>query len=298
MSQEPLAFAEQLPHYQIRLVYVGVIYVLYKMGVGIILATYLAPGIAVCIGMLFLMLSCHRALPKIFVFFMPFFAMAFGGLNLARCSTPDAFVFCAMMAAFYFLLAKRRTLLLLTLSLMIAIRTDLILLAIPFHVFLFLSERGSKWPVLFSLLATIAIYFAINEYWACPGWSTIFYVGLIRLLPYPISHPPTLTIFDYFRVLIRQSFGLFLNQAFLFYLTMFALFLYFARYRAARNPWLSLMSSPVSNWAILTAAYVAVHFLIYPSMENRFFTGCYTAGSFALMFMIMNRVSSKNSDSN
>jgi hypothetical protein len=65
------------------------IYLLYKTGVDIILATHLISGLAVVVAIAFLYLMSVSFLSKPFIYTSPPLAVIFGILDLARYSTPD-----------------------------------------------------------------------------------------------------------------------------------------------------------------------------------------------------------------
>jgi hypothetical protein len=297
ISTDPSAFKEQLPFYQIRPVYTGMIYLLYKIGVNIVLATHLISGFAVVVAIAFLYLMSVSFLPKPFIYAIPPLAVIFGVLNLARYSTPDGLAFLAVIVSVYLYLKARFNLLLILLPIVVGIRTDFILFVIPLLFFIFALNKCNVWKTALSTFMSVAIYFGVGAYWGYPGWSTTFYFTLIQILTHPISMPPKLTVKDYFHILFIQSRILILyNEVFILYMIIAAYSLFLIKINAkTKSVLITFKSSPSAVLAVVCLFFVVSHFLTFPVAWIRFFSAPYLIGAFSLLSMVTDYLKSSQS---
>lgn len=286
IATAPSAFREQLPFFQIRPVYTGIIFLLYKTGVNIVFATHLISGLAVVIAVVFLYLMSVSFLARLFIYALPPLAIIFGVLDIARYSTPDGLGFLAVIISVYLYLKKRTSLLLILLPTMLGIRTDLILFTIPLLVAISVFEKINRWHAALSLFASVAIYMGIGTYASNPGWSTIFYFTLVQNLTHPISMPPTLTVQEYFYALFNGTKDLVNNKSFLLYILLAVYSLYLIKVRAKTTSVVIALISPSALIAVICLIYVGSHYLAFPVVWDRFFSGPYIIGAFSLLFMI------------
>jgi len=293
ISSDPSAFEEQLPFYQIRTVYTGMIYLLYKTGVDIVAAPHLISGFAVAAAIVFLYYMSITYLSKLLVYAIPLLAVIFGVLDLSRLSTPDGLAFLAVMASVYLYLNAHIGLLLILLPIMVGIRIDLILFVIPLLFVIFVLNKCSAWKTALSTIMTIAIFLGVVSYWNYPGWSTNFYFVFVQQLSHPISMPPTLTVQDYIYSLFRGVVGLISNKAFVLYMILAAYSLYEIKNIVKRTSVVSAIKfSPSAVLASVCLFYVASHFLAYPVAHDRYFSAPYLIGTFSFLCMLSERFKS------
>ena len=288
ISTDPSALSEQLPFYQIRPVYTGAIYLLYKSGLNIVFATHFVSGVAIGAASVFLYLMSVRCLANQLVYAVPLLAITFGIWDLATYSTPDGLAYLAIVASTYLYITKRTSALQLMLPIMIGIRTDLILFVIPLLGFLFISEASTRWKTALSAVVSITIYVCIGIYWKNPGWSTIFYFTLVNFLTHPISEPPVLTAKHYLGALLNGVKSLFYNRTFVLYALVATYSLYIVKTQVKRPPPFSMFISTPAALAVVSVSFVASHFLAFPVAWDRFFSGPYLIGAFSLLMMISN----------
>jgi len=290
ISTDSSAFKEQLPFYQIRPLYTGLIYLFYKTGVNIVFATHMVSGVAVVVAVAFLYLMSVSFLAKPLIYTVPPLALIFGIVDLARFSTPDGLVFLAVILSAYLYLKQRIALLLIFLPIMLGIRTDLILFTIPFVCFVFLFERSSRWKAAQSIFVSVAIYIGIGAYWENPGWSTIFYCTLVQPLTHPISMPPTLTTQHYFYALfdgIKNSLN---NKSLVLYVLAAAYSLYLIKTHAKTTSFVIALKSPSAVLTVVCLLFLVSHFLAFPVAWNRFFSAPYLVGAFSCLVMMTNHL--------
>jgi len=272
------AFAEQLPYYQIRPLYVGLIYLLYKAGVDIEFATHLVSGIAVALALLVLYLTAIPRLHIALVCLLPPLAWLFGVFDLARFSTPDGLAFFAVMLIACWFAQRRIGWLCVALPLALCVRTDLILFTGPLLLALFVTERKYRFWIALSGAASLGTYVGILTHYHHPGWATLFYFNVIERWIYPLSNPPKLTLQDYFTALANGTLALFVDKVFLAYVALIAIAACWLRKSA-------LTAAPV---ILLLAAWIHIvgRFLALPFMWDRFFPAPYMISALALFWLI------------
>lgn len=278
VSTNSAAFAEQLPYYQIRPLYVGLIYLFYKAGVDIEFATHLISGIGVALALLVLYLTAIPRLPIVLACLLPPLAWMFGGFDLARLSTPDGLAFFAVMLIAYWFAQRRIGWLCVTLPIALCVRTDLILFTAPLLLALFATEPKHRRWIALSGATSVLVYMGILTHYHHPGWATLFYFNVIERWIYPLSNPPTLTLHDYFTALADGTLALLGDKIFLAYLALIALAACWLRKR-------SLTSTP-SILLLAAAAHIVGRFLALPFMWERFFPAPYTISALALFWLI------------
>lgn len=283
---DPSAFEEQLPFYQIRLLYTTAIYLLYKAGVDIGFATHIVSGIAVTMALALLYIMSASILGHPFCYSVPFFALIFGVADLARYSTPDGMAFLAVIFSAYLYFRDRIVLLLIFLPLMLCIRTDLILYTIPLLFVIFASKREYRTKVATSILMSVLLYFLIGALSKNPGWSTIFYFTFVQHLTHPLSMPYTLTANHYLHALVDGLKGIKNSEAFLLF-SIFSLYCLGAIInRATTTSFFCALRSPAASLPIVFAIFVFSHFVLFPVVWNRFFIGPYLIVTFSLLIMM------------
>ena len=280
ISADPDAMAEQLPLFQIRPLYTGIIYIMYKLGVNIYLATHLISGLAVLAGVILLYFISRSTLPDYMTYLVPFGSAAAGVLSLAKYSTPDGLAFLAVLISVYLMTRRRTAALLVTLPLITAVRTDLIIFILPLCMILLAGGWQSKAGICASGLVSIAAYILINTWYSNPGWSTTFHSEFMEVSAYPLSSDTTVSFSDYLRVLFREAGNLLLHKKFLLYLPLSAASLICIFRRTGRNA----LAGPLPAAALASILYVAIHFLVFPDAHERFFAAQYIIGGIAFLY--------------
>ncbi len=294
ISTDSSAFKEQLPFYQIRPLYTGLIYLFYKTGINIVFATHMISGIAVVVAVAFLYLMSVSFLVKPLIYAVPPLALIFNVLDLAKYSTPDALAFLAVILSAYLYLKKRIALLLILLPIMLGIRTDLILFTIPLLLF-FVFERSTRWKAALLIFISIVIYISIGAYWENPGWSTIFYITLVPGVASPIAMIPTLTASVYFYALFTGTRRLVFNESFILYILVAASSLYLIKNHAKTTSVVIAFKSSSAVLAVVCLVFVVSHFLAFPVAWDRFFSAPYLIGAFSLLVMMTDYLKASNS---
>jgi hypothetical protein len=295
MARDPAAFREQLPFYQIRPVYTGLIYLLYNTGMNSAFATHLISVIAVVAAIFFLYLLSVSFLDRPYSYAVPLLAVIFGVIDIARSSSPDSLALLAVVLSSYLYLKRHTGLLFVLLPVMVGVRSDLIVFVLPFSLLIFLVERPIRWKAGLSALLSLLVYIGIAVYWKNPGWSTIFYTTLVNRIDYPLSNPPTVTVRDYFQALysgIRDILMVSTPRFFLYVLlVLFAA--YFFREDSKRTSFVSAIKSPFAALTIVCLLYTIGHFLAFPVLWARFFCGPFLITAVSLLAMANSGAASK-----
>lgn len=279
---------EQLPFYQIRPVYNLLIYLAYKIGVNIAFATHLISLSAVVFSMGVIFLISREHVPKNFVYCIPILGFAFGVVDMARLSTPDSLAMLCIISAAYCLLNKKINLLLIILVIMIGVRTNLILLTTPFFLYLLLCSYSQRMKIFFAAACSVLAYFMINYYWDNQGWQTIFYHTLIQAQTNPVTNPPELTFSDYIRTLKLGLLQAFEHKVFFVYLAMICMVYARFAYQGQRIFSYNRICSPEVMLIYICLVSIVAHFILFPVLWERFFSGQYII-SFIAMLMLYSR---------
>jgi hypothetical protein len=288
MEKDAVAFYEQLPFYKTRLLYVIIVFLLYKVGFDIVFATYFVSGISVFIAIWVILLICMELrLANLYMYALPLFALNYGILSIAHLSTPDGLAFLGFMFCAY-LFIKKRIEVFLVIPFLVAVRIDAILFNVPFLLYLIIFGKNRKVLTSTALVATLIVYWFINWYCKNQGWSTLFYHTFIDRLTHPLTAAARLTIQQYLISLIRGIKHGVQNRAFLVFVLVSVFFGYL---RLRYNKLTSSVHSETSILFIFSLLYVITHFLLFPFMHQRFFMGQYLLVTICLFEIMSNCMS-------
>jgi hypothetical protein len=264
----PYHFAEQLPFYSIKPLYVALIRGLHGAGLpfpratvtisavsnfvlAIVLWFWLAPylnGLGTAAACTLIMLS-----PNILV--------------LSRWATPDSLATAVAAIGLYLILERKAyfwgsAFLLFN----IWIRTDALILAgLVFALLFFLGKLDLTQAATLSF-AALASYFAINHFAGNYGWPALFYNSFLGGLVAPGETLVHISISAYFHQVVRGTYLWFIFGAFPFYLLL-----------AGLGVWMN-RSSIYTYMAVTTLVARTISYVLYPNGDQR-----YTAVIFVLI---------------
>lgn len=272
VSEDVEAFAQQLPLYQIRVLYNVAVLLLSALGANIFAATHVVSALGVVAG-LWLMLVTFRPLVSPFLLgLLPLVGIVFGLLDVAKYSTPDGLAFATVCLATW-LLVRNRVAMLVILPLGVLVRTDLIVFAALVCVYVFLvRERWRVWAVA-SMVASVVAYVGVNAYYGNYGLATTYHMTFVEALAYPAQTGVHFGVREYVEAL-KTGVGEAVTQA---------AFLLFAGACGAagyltwkRRPAGGLRRSEPMRFVFASSVlYVSVHFVVFPEIEERLFLGQY-----------------------
>jgi len=280
LSSDPEAFAEALPFYRTRVLYVALVYGLSRLGMNVIMATHFVSAVSVMVSTWLLFLMVRRRVPQPFLLALPLLALSFGWLDVSRLSTPDGLSMLGILACAALYLRSSRWMLV-ALPMLTLIRGDLIVFSVPFACLLLILRRFPRSLVLGSLASSIGCYWLIDIWSGHPGWATVFYHTLVSRLVHPLSQPVQLTPSEYLRVVGRGLRSVVSSPSMLTFgaiVTAVA-----ARMSDTRLP--SDQTRLVRDEAVLATVavvYVVLHFAVFPVTWERFYVGPYLLGAVAL----------------
>ena len=240
--------------------------------------------------MILLYLLARRFLIGYLAYALPPLALVCGVVDLARLSTPDGLAFCSMVLAAWFLMTGRIVSLLVLFPIMIGIRTDLMLFVLPLLAAQLFIEDRKKWKVVLSAVACVAVYALISTTWQSHSWSTTFHFTLVQAATHPASTPPELTAEEYFTALAKGTKAALFSKV----LVLFGLFTAYSAgllwAESKDSPIGSSRGSPVAALTLVLPIFVVAHFLLFPLVGDRFFSGAAVLAAFALLASITESV--------
>lgn len=292
---DPTALAQQLPFYQIRPVYNGLLNLVEHLGGNVASATYLISAVSCALAVFVLWRWSATALPPAMAFAVAPLAVVFGLLEVARLSTPDGLALLSLVGTAYLFSLRRWAWLLLCLPLLVTIRTDLILWVLPVAATVTLTAGAPyRWVAVFSGLLSVLVYGLIGAYFKNPGWATVFYFTLVKTSNHPLAVAPTVDLTLYLNVLAREAKTLLLNKPMVIYSIAAAagIRLMWLKRQMVKS-WLDVLADPPLALGLICMAFIGTHYLAFPAAWERFFCGPQLVACIALM-MAAHRGSSRS----
>lgn len=287
VTANPYHFAEQLPFYSIKPVYVELIRVLHRTGMpfqksavavsaasNFLLAVLLWQWVAPYLSSWSLAAACTLIMlsPNILV--------------LSRWATPDYFATLVAAVAFYLILERNSYFwgcALLVLN--VWIRTDALVLAgLVFAVLLF----GRRLDILeFATLSLLALgsYFTINHFAGNYGWSALFYNSFLGGVIAPGEMIIHISRSAYLHQVVRGAFVWLISGSFALYLLLGGLAI-----SLNRSSMYSLMCG-----AVLAAR--ALSYLLYPNGDERYTAVLFVLIPVSLLVGLSSRTSGRSESS-
>lgn len=265
------ALAEQLPFYAVKPAYPLLMSVLNNSGmhpvaasVAISKGAYAGVGIVALLWLRTFITPLSAVLGAWLLLSLSFV------LDLARLSTPDALSTLVVVAGLYLLFVRSHSATCLTLlALAVAIRPDNLLWL--WVVAGYVALKQPRQPKLAAAASAVglALYIGISAWSGSYGWPVHFYHQFVGRLIQPATFQPTLGLWDYIRIYLRETHPA--NQPwFLLPIVLVGGWAAVMRSRSApaSDSWLQLLA--------VTASYMLLRWFIYPE-EDRLFVGAYLA---------------------
>lgn len=285
LSQDPEALRQVKVWYQIRPAYVLPVYWLVKAGFDPFLATHIAAVTAVFIGLWIFYLTVSKRADPIILLSLPLFVLVLGVFEVARISTPDGLAFLTAAAVFYYLL-KNHWIVLLILPLSLLVRTDLLIFNLIILGYLFFTHKKWRIWIFASGISNLLVVWGINVYYGHYGYAALFWTTFVENLAYPAETAVTLTLAEYRQALFKGLLDIIYFKEFLIYLTLLVLAgLLYYRLRLGDQTAVEDLKLPLTI-AFLAFASVIIHFLIFPAIWSRFFSGQYFIGAVTLLLVL------------
>lgn len=266
-ARNPDHFVEFLPCFAIRPLYIELLHIFRLLGFDLVQVTILGsvlPYLALA-ALIFIWSSRYvgTLFGSLFAFLL---AITPQILSLARYSGPDCLSTFWTCLALYLIFERRRLALgLVFLLSSVYIRTDNVLLALLVIAYLSLrtndiprTQELEKWKAaILGIVAVVSVY-AINHFAGDYGWRMLYYRGFIAPPLAPGEFVAQFSFADYKQAL-RSGFSALVNSSFTPYLLLGTIG-FFPRSKEA-----------FGKVFLLTATFSAIHFLIFPLVEDRYF---------------------------
>ncbi len=285
VSEDAEAFAQQLPFYQIRILYNALVFLLATTGVSVFLATHLVSALAAIAGLWVVLLVFRPYVNTYLLFLVPPFAVVFGLLDVAKYGTPDGLAFLVVCLMACFLVRQNRGVLI-VLPLSVLVRTDLIVLAILVAFYLVFVIRQWRFAAIVSLATAVAGYALVNAAYGHYGLSVTYYMTFVEAVAYPADAGIGIGLRDYLAILAGNARGILTNAAFLVFIMVSVLIAAKTIGRMADLEGKTMKS--LLFVFVLSFVYVIVHIVVFPEIEERFFVGQYVL-SLVVLFSLLSR---------
>lgn len=203
------SFTEQLPYFQIKVGYILVITLFYKLGLSSPMAVLFTSLISYFFSGILLFYILKLLFPKKYwlAILLTIAAMLFPPMTyMSRVSTPDMFIFQFMLIFIIGLLKKWNNWAIFVLLFGITfIRPDYITFTLTYimTVFFFHYFREKKIDVSFIAqgIVLLSMYLAIIKFYHYPGWKDLFYDTFIDRRPIISTHPIDVSLKDYLSII-------------------------------------------------------------------------------------------------
>ncbi|MGV2451426.1 hypothetical protein [Chryseobacterium cucumeris] len=203
------SFTEQLPYFQIKVGYILVITLFYKLGLSSPMAVLFTSLISYFFSGILLFYILKLLFPKKYwlAVLLTIAAMLLPPMTyMSRVSTPDMFIFQFMLIFMIGLLKKWNQWAMFVLLFGITfIRPDYITFTLTYiiTVFFFHYFREKKIDISFIAqgIVLLAMYLAIIKFYHYPGWKDLFYDTFIDRRPIISTHPIDVSLMDYLSII-------------------------------------------------------------------------------------------------
>lgn len=282
LANNPTSFIQNLPFYEIRPIYIGLVYILNKVGLNIFASTYYISIFCIVISIMILFKTFLRRISTELLYIIPLFLMSYGILELTRLSTPDSLVFLGISLFIYLHMNSKKNWILLLLPILVLIRTDLIIFNVIYLAYNLSNHKKSYIKILVCFFMSIIFYFFINSFAGNYGWSTVFKHTFIEKINNPAEVQSVILLKDYISVFLK-GIALAMNDSiFLNYLTLFLINVLLLL-RLNLN---FIKVETIKFFIIVSFIYILSHFILFPVTWSRFFVGFYLLNSLATILII------------
>ncbi|MDH3217775.1 MAG: hypothetical protein OEN01_16125 [Candidatus Krumholzibacteria bacterium] len=287
VSQDAHAFSQQLPFYQVRLLYITAIFLLAKVGVNIFAATHLVSALSVALGTWLMLFTFRPHVDTLYLYVLPVAGVVLGLPFVARYSTPDGLSFLMVCLTTYLLMRGHRGVFGI-LPLCVLARLDLIIFVVLVWIHLWRLGR-SRLTAAFSLLATMLIYVGLKKYYGYYDWVTVYYFTFVQTLTHPADVAVDFGLADYLQALTSGVEGAIKSKPFLVYIGLMVMSGFVVVRRLGPRVAGGVTSRYMLFLLVSSFVYVIFHFAFFPDMSERFFIGQYMLATGVLFFLISRR---------
>lgn len=285
ISNDPEALYQQLPFYQIKIMYVSLIYLLEQAGIDIYMATYLISAVSMVLGLWILLFTFRPYVHKYLLYTIPIFAMGYGLLDIARSSTPDGLGFLIITIIVY-LFTRSNWLIFIALPLAVLVRPDLIIFGFIILAYYLICNKPWRLFSIAGILASLIFYLGFGYYFGNYGWATLFHHSYVEFFIYPADANFKLGITEILQAYRSEIPKILFINNFWFYIAIMilSLFIILQNYSAneqKQKPYNLMLIVLLSSFL-----YIIFHYALFPVINSRFFVGQYLLGSIILLYLM------------
>lgn len=285
VARDPEAFNQQLPFYKIRIVYNALILILIQAGIKAVTAANIANALPAVLGIGGIVFTLWGRVDGFALVMALYLTAIAGAKEVSRGAGPDGLAFLCFAGFIHFYLHRKHVALLAALPVFVAVRTDLLVLALLGYAVLWLRQVDRRW-IIGSGLASLAVYFAVSRYAGSYGYAELYRYSFITpdsaVNAYPALVHAHLGLSEFFRGLVHGIPGLISDQYFLLYSALVLL----GAYLLARRPGRFSLNDDAAVLLAISAVYVGIHFVLFPDGAVRFLIGAYSMAVVALVLML------------
>lgn len=293
MHKDSDAFNQQIPYYKIRILFVGLIYLLINFGINIFSAGHIVAAAAVSAGMILYFYCFKNYIKPAFWFMIPFFFVLCGALDAGQYVTADTLAY-LWIAAISTAFVKKHWSVYPLIAVSVLVRTDLAVLVAIMLSFIFFFWESARIKAVITAIAAGILYISVNKYAGNYGWSTVFYYVFISNMT--ATHPAEfsqygISIQQYISEVIANLYWIFYEIEFwmfiVFTLLQFILFYQLTdSNQSGFQRFKQYIANPIISLSVISCVYIFLHYLLFPAMWTRFFLGQYMIAALGFLYTI------------
>ena len=262
-------------------------------GINIFTAGHIIAAAAASLGLIVYFYGFKDYIKSNFWIMVPLFYVLLGIFNAAQYVTADtlAYLWIGLISVTFI---RKHWAVYPLIALSVLIRTDLAVLVAIMLSYIFFFWPGSRLKASVTAVVAGILYLSVNNFVGNYGWSTVFYYVFISNMT--ATHPEQFSQFEISFQL--YAYHVVSNLIWIFYESEFWLFivfiitqcLMFFHLTNSSTSYLEkigqYLKDPIISLTLISAIYVALHYLLFPAMWTRFFLGQYMIGALGLLYTI------------
>jgi len=278
MHNDAEAFWQQIPYYKIRVVFVYLVSLLSKVGLGMFGAMHLMNVLFYSAGFLLIYGLLRHQVHSLFWIISPWIVYQFGeDFQTFRSIGVDSFAFFwVALTSVGFL--RKSSWLFPVLALSVLVRTDLII-----HVFIVSAavcwlepDRTTLKRAILWFMVALLLYLGVNHWAGNYGWSTVFYFVFVSNTT--ATHPE---VYSNYSFELKDLISAYSSASWVskwFYLAfgcgvLSGVLFQFIRINDKNNDDINDTTRRFFLIGVISIVYVIVHYLLFPQLYVRFFIG-------------------------
>jgi hypothetical protein len=287
MRTDYSAFSEMLAFYKVCVIYNLLVYLMFSVGINSVFATHFISAVSVFIATWILFLISRDRFSTLYQYAILPIVLALGAWEIAGLSTPDALAFMVVLAIVYFFLTENPVIYVFF-PLLVAVRTDLLILIVFFSLSLLHLRPAKKLFTLISLVLSIGIVLLLNWHYNYPGWKAVFYFTFFDRLA--LTTPREFGLPLYIAALFRGFKSALKSPEFLSFSVIagIAWFLSFRKFKGKPLP--EVLKSKSTILLIISTFYVVIRMVMFPLPYARFLVGSYAIATISLFDLLSSKL--------